>query len=135
VNIVTCTTETPGAYPHRIAVRAHQLITDLSAPDSGDAGPDGHDLFDASLASCKATTAMWFAKRHGWPLESVDVRVERDGTEERKGTYKLALHIGLYGPLSDEQRDRIYAAIEKCPIHKLMTTTDVVVETVRLAAP
>jgi putative redox protein len=41
---------------------------------------------------------------------------------------KLAFH----GPLTGEQKQRLYAAVEKCPVHKLMTTTEVVIETAPL---
>ncbi len=135
MNIVTCTTESPGAYAHRIAVRGHSWVTDLQAPDSDDAGPGAHDLFDASLAACKAHTAIWFAKRHGWPLEAVDARIERDDADERKGVYRLTLHLGLRGPLTDDQRARIYAAVERCPVHKLMVSAEVVITTVPTEAP
>jgi putative redox protein len=36
--------------------------------------------------------------------------------------------------MTDEERARIYAAVAKCPIHNLMTTTEVVIETAPLEA-
>jgi uncharacterized OsmC-like protein len=36
----------------------------------------------------------------------------------------------LHGPISDEQRASLYRAVVACPVHKLMTTTDVQIETV-----
>jgi putative redox protein len=56
--------------------------------------------------------------------------VERDASDERKGVYRLNLRVELHGPLSDEQRQAVLRAIAACPIHKLMTTTDVQIETV-----
>ena len=43
-----------------------------------DSAPSAHDYFDASLAACKALTAVWFARRNGIPLERVESHVERD---------------------------------------------------------
>lgn len=136
MNTVLCTTEEPNGYRHRITVRAHELHADVSIESGGgDTAPGAHDYFDASLAACKATTAMWFAKRNGIPLEKVEARVERDDSEERKGRYKLLVHLAFHGPLTDDQRKRLYAVAEKCPVAKLMTSTEVVIETTPLETP
>lgn len=136
MNSVDCTTEQPSGYRHRIVVRAHELHTDVGVADGGtDSAPDAHDYFDASLAACKALTAMWFAKRNNIPLERVESHVERDSSEERKGRYRLLVRLEFHGPLTDEQRKRLYAVAEKCPVSKLMTTTEVVIETAPLDSP
>ena len=58
--------------------------------------------------------------------------IERDDSEERKGKYVLKVRLGFHGPLTSEQRTRLYNAVASCPIHKLMTTSDVVIETAPL---
>ncbi len=133
MEIIHSETEQPGDYPHRITVRSHVIRTDLETAAGGaDTAPSAHDYFDAALASCKSLTAMWYAKKNGMPLERVDVQVERDDSEERKGRYVLHVRLAFHGPLSDEQRTRLYAAVGKCPVHKLMTSTEVVIETAPL---
>jgi len=130
MSTVHCTTERPGTYRHRITIGAHELHADLTKEEGGDdAAPGAHAYFDVSLAACKALTAMWYAKKNGFPLESIDVDVVRDDTEERKGRYKLSVALAFHGPLDAEQKKRIYAAVERCPVSKLMTTTEVVIET------
>lgn len=130
MNAVHCTTETPELYPLRVEVRGHTFRADLSTSLGGeDAAPGAHDFFDASLAICKAHTAMWFAKRNGIPLERVEVHVERNDGEERKGRYVLLVRLDFIGALSEQDRKRLHAAAEKCPVSKLMTTSEVVVET------
>ncbi len=115
-------------------MRAHELHADLGVAEGGeDAAPDPHDYFDASLAACKALTAMWFAKRNGIPLERVEADVVRDDSQERSGHYKLAVRLAFHGPLTEEQRNRLYVAAGRCPISKLMTTSEVVIETAPLA--
>jgi putative redox protein len=134
MNTIHCTTEQSGGSRHRIEVRAHEVFTDLTIADGGqDSAPDAHDYFDASLVACKALTAVWFARKNGFPLERVEAHVERDDSEERKGRYKLMIRLAYHGPLTDEQRRRLHAAVERCPISKLMTTTEVVIETAPLA--
>lgn len=133
---VHCTTERPNGYLHRIDIRAHELHADLDVAGGGDdAAPGAHDYFDASLAVCKAHTAMWFAKKNDIPLERVECHVERDDSAERTGQYKLFVRLAFHGALTDEHRKRLYAAVARCPVAKLMTTSEVVVETAPLEAP
>jgi putative redox protein len=128
---VHCTTEHPNGSLHRLQVRSHVFYTDLPVGDGGeDAGPNAHDYFDASLAACRALTAVWFARRNAIPLERVESHVDRDNSEERKGLYRLIVRLVFHGPLTDEHRTRLHAAVARCPVSKLMTTSEVVIETV-----
>jgi putative redox protein len=123
-------TETSGRVAQSIQLGAHTLRADMTADEGGDgSAPSPHDYFDASLAACKALTAHWYAKRNNMELERVEVDVTRDGSEERKGRYVLKVKLTFHGNLSDEQRTKLHAAVARCPVHKLMTTTDVVIET------
>ena len=120
-----------GEYPHTVRVRSHSFTTDVGAAlGSADTGPGPHDLFDASLAACKALTATWYARRNKIPLERVEIHLESDGSAERAGVYKLTVRATFHGPLTDEQRASLDRAIAACPLHKLMTTADVQIETV-----
>jgi putative redox protein len=126
-------TETPGTYPQVLHVRQHTLHADVGAAlGSADSAPGPHDYFDAALAACKTLTATWYAKQHDIPLERVESHVERDDTKERQGTYVLKVRLAFHGPLTDEQRKKLYDVVARCPVHKLMTTTDVVIETAPL---
>lgn len=127
MNVVDCETEKPGGSRQVVHVRSHTFNADLGEFDSA---PGAHDLFDASLAACKALTATWFARRNGIPLERVESHVERDDSQERTGVYKLRVRLAFHGPLTDEQRATLSRAVSHCPVHKLMTTVDVQIETV-----
>jgi putative redox protein len=131
--MIDCETERPNEFPQVLRVRAHTFRSDVGA-DAGstDSAPGPHDYFDAALAGCKTLTATWYAKKNGIPLERVEAHVERDNTRERKGTYVLKVRLAFHGPLSDDQRTKLYEAVANCPIHKLMTTTDVQIETAPL---
>jgi putative redox protein len=128
---IDCQTETPGAFPQVLHVRKHAFRADVNEEAGGtDSAPGPHDYFDASLAACKALTATWYARKNNIPLERVESHVERDDKEERSGKYILRVRLAFHGArLSEEDRTRLYTAASKCPIHKLMTTTDVLVET------
>ena len=130
MNTIDAKTVRPGEYPLEIRVRKHTFTADASVAAGGqDAAPGPHDYFDSALAACKAITAMWYAKRHGIPLERVESHVESDDSDERRGVYKLRVRVELFGPLTDDQRAQVQRAIAACPIHKLMTTSDVQIET------
>jgi putative redox protein len=130
---IDCATETPNTFPQRIQVRGHSFRSDVG-PSSGstDSAPGPHDYFDAALAACKTLTATWYARRHQIPLERVESHVERNDSEERRGRYVLKVRMAFHGALSDDQRSRLYAAVAACPIHKLMSTAEVVIETAPL---
>ncbi|HLY74426.1 MAG TPA: OsmC family protein [Planctomycetota bacterium] len=128
-----CETEVPNSFPMRLRVRAHTFRSDVGASSgSTDSAPGPHDYFDAALAACKALTATWYARKHQMPLERVETRIERNDSEERRGKYTLKVHLSFQGPLTPDQRSRLYAAVAACPIHKLMTSAEVVVETAPL---
>ena len=113
---------------HTVRVREHAFTVDASVPEGGDdAGPSPHDLYDAALASCKAVTVLWYAKRKGIPVDDIQVTIDRDASGERGGVYKLATVLHLTGELSDEQRQELLTVAGKCPVHKLMTavTTEI----------
>jgi len=132
---ITCATEVPNGYPVQLQVRSHSFRSDVGVGSgSTDSAPGPHDYFDAALAACKALTAIWYARKHQMPLERVETRVERDDSEERRGKYVLKVHLAFHGPLSPEQRTRLHAAVAACPIHKLMSTAEVVIETAHLEA-
>lgn len=129
-NVVNCSTEQAGGYPQVLRTRTHTFRADVG-PDSGstDSAPSPHDYFDAALAACKALTATWYAKRHDIPLERVESHVERDDSEERTGKYRIRVRVEFHGPMSDAQRTALTRAVAACPIHKLMTGTEIDIET------
>ncbi|MDB4936775.1 MAG: hypothetical protein JWP87_3747 [Labilithrix sp.] len=125
--------ENPNAFPQVLHVRAHTLRADVMAPSgSTDSAPGPHDYFDAALLACKTLTATWYARKNGIALERVEGHVERDDTEERAGKYRLKVRLAYHGALTSEERMRIHAAVARCPIHKLMTTGEVTIETAPL---
>jgi putative redox protein len=113
---------------HDIHVGRHNLATDLSVEDGGEASaPTPHDLYDAALGACIALTVLRHAKHRKMEIEDVVVSVERDASQERAGVYGLSAALILTGDLSPEQRQELLRVADKCPIHKLMTvvTTEI----------
>lgn len=117
-------------YRHSVNINHHELFTDLPKSLGGDdSAPSPHDYFDAALASCKALTVRLYAQKKDIPLTGVTVEVTHDATDEQKGRYTLNVKLTLKGVLTDAQRDELHRVADRCPVHKLMTTADINIET------
>ncbi|OZI47664.1 osmotically inducible protein OsmC [Bordetella genomosp. 5] len=125
---ITLHANAPGTLRYTATAEGHALPVGMPAPQGE--GPDPHDYFDTALGGCKALTLMVYAQRKQIPLESVDVEVVRDASDERRGIYRLTTQLRLNGNLTEAQRDELLAVSEKCPIHKLMTAVDVQLSTI-----
>ncbi len=115
---------------HVVAVRQHAFAIDEPAANGGeDLGVTPHDLYDSALGACKALTVLWYANRKLIPVDDIEVTVERDDTEERKGIYRLRTVLHVTGALSESQRQELLEVAGKCPVHKLMTQATTEVQT------
>jgi putative redox protein len=126
---IECKNEVDGVFRQVVRVGAHTVYADVAVTLGGAASaPSPHDYFDASLATCKALTAMMFAKKHSIALDHVEVVVDRDAGREREGTYVLRVRLDYFGALSNDDKQRLHDAVSRCPIQKLMTTATVEVD-------
>ncbi len=109
---------------------AEDLFVDVPEAFGGEgSAPDPHDYFDLSLGACKAITAQMYARRKGWPLEGIEVVVNRNEREERRGVYRLEVVMAFLGKLDADQQARLEEISHKCPIHRLMTDAMVMITT------
>ncbi|NWA27556.1 OsmC family protein [Pseudomonas gingeri] len=127
---ITINTESSEGFRHSVQIDDHQLFTDVPKSAGGEgSAPEPHDYFDAALGTCKALTLKLYAQKKGIPLTGVTVEVKRDNSQEQKGHYGLQVKLTLKGVLSDAQREELHKVADRCPIHKLMTSTEVSIET------
>lgn len=128
---ITVHTEPGDGFRHSIDVDGlHRLQTDLpEALGGSDAAPSPHDYFDAALGACKALTLKLYAQKKNIPLTGVTVEVKRDNSEEPTGKYSLRVKLTLQGNLTEAQRHDLDRIADHCPVHKLMTSADIDIET------
>ena len=128
---VTVNTVSHDSFRHSIKIDDQEpVFTDLPKTMGGESSaPSPHDYFDAALGACKALTVKLYAQKKGIPLTGVTVEVKHDATEEQQGKYALHVKLTLKGVLTDAQREELHRVADKCPVHKLMTTADITIET------
>ena len=123
---------TSPAFLERIAAGRHSLQADEPCTAGGqDGGPSPYQFLLAALGSCKAITLRMYAARTSWPLTGVCVnlslaKVHADDAaacaSEDRLIDSVEVEIRLIGELSDEQRQRLLAIAEKCPVHRTLSS-------------
>lgn len=116
-----------------VVAGAHQLLSDEPAAAGGtDRGATPYDLLLAALGSCTSMTVAMYARRKGWPLERVTVRLRHArvhaedcaACETRDARLTIIdREIVLEGSLGEEQRARLMEIASRCPIHLTLTST------------
>ena len=117
-------------FAQEIVIGPHRLVADEPTEVGGtDEGPTPYDLLLAALGSCTSMTVGVYARRKGWPLQDVAVRLRHSRIhatdcaecETKEGKIdRVELDIELTGPLSNEQRSKLLEIAEKCPVHRTL---------------
>ncbi|GEM68796.1 hypothetical protein SMI01S_24020 [Sphingobacterium mizutaii NBRC 14946 = DSM 11724] len=78
-------------------------------------------LLLSSVGACKAITMRMYANRKEWKVDKIDIKVssEVQRSEQQQTTY-IKCNIFIEGDLDEEQKRRLYAIGEKCPVHKML---------------
>ncbi len=114
----------PTGFQTILAGKTHGYLADEPIELNGTGlGFSPSELLLASLSACKAMTIRFFARRQGWTtLDDVDVFCEME-TEKRDGkTFtQIKTQVKLTGDLTDEQRGKLVAVADKCPVQRILT--------------
>jgi len=126
---VTATTVS-GGFRTEIDAAGHPLVADEPRSVGGtDLGPSPYDLLGAALASCTTMTLQMYARHKKLDLERATVRVEHgkihakdcEDCETTEGRIdEFVREITLEGDLDEDQRQRMLAIADKCPVHRTL---------------
>jgi putative redox protein len=119
-------------FAQNVAAGPHRFRSDEPATVGGtNSGPTPYDLLLAALGSCTSMTVGMYARRKQWPLERVAVHLRHSRvhagdcaaceTQDARLTV-IDRDIQLDGSLSEEQRARLLAIANRCPVHLTLTS-------------
>lgn len=121
----------------------HTFVVDEPVSFGGtDEGPAPYELLLASLGTCTSMTLHLYARRKGWPLEHVEIRLRHQRQEvqdcehcdrEERFLDHVEKEIVLSGPLTEEQVGRLAEIAERCPVNLTLKKPIRTTQEVRLA--
>jgi len=127
-----------NGFKTHIETRDLSIIADEPLDEGGgNAGPTPIELLLGALGACAAITARMYAQRKGWALEGVEINVstERFKAGEYAGYAGTANFINEFrqmitfkGDLTDDQRTRLLEIAGKCPVHRILTEDNIMIE-------
>jgi uncharacterized OsmC-like protein len=121
-----------AGFAQEISAGPHRLSADEpKAVGGSDTGPPPYDLLLAALGSCTSMTVAVYARRKGWPLEKVTVRLRHSkiyasdcaDCETKEGKIdRIERDIQFEGTLTSEQRSMLREIANRCPVHRTLTS-------------
>lgn len=121
-----------GKFQLAVSSGEHSFLADEPASVGGlGSGLSPYELVSAGLAACTVMTMRLYADRKGFPLERASATVEHGKVADMTPPDRFTRTIVLDGPLSEDQRARILAIADRCPVDlTLLRGSDVKTELV-----
>ena len=111
--------EETGKGAFQLAMRSgrHHFLADEPESVGGmGSGLSPYELVAAGLAACTTMTMRMYAERKGYPLKRARTVVAHAKRPEEMRADLFTRRITLEGPLDDEQRRKIIAIADRCPV-------------------
>jgi len=121
-----------AGFAQEVVAGSHRIASDEPREAGGsDTGPSPYDLLLAALGSCTSMTVAMYARRKGWPLREVTVRLRHSrihaddcaDCETKEGMLdRIERDVQFIGALTTEQRDKLLEISNKCPVHRTLSS-------------
>lgn len=100
-------------------IRNHLIAFDEPLESGGqDKGPSPMEMVCASLAACTVITIKMYLNHKHWATEGISAEVSHTKDDAGKNVFKRS--ITVRGSFDAEQKSRILAIANKCPVHKVL---------------
>lgn len=119
-----------GSFRNEVEAGRHRFVIDEPVEAGGtDDGPTPYDLLGAALGGCISMTLVFYARREKLPLEGVNVTVSHarshakdcaDCTTKSGFIHRFKVDIELFGPLTEDQRQKLLGVAGRCPVGKTL---------------
>jgi len=83
-----------------------------------DTGFSPKELLAAALSACTSATLRMYIEKHGWEIPEIKVETE---LTESEGTSTFERKITFAAGLADDQKKRLMAVANTCPVHKILS--------------
>ncbi len=114
---VVATETLDGLFQLTVRSGEHTFFADEPASVGGKgSGLSPYELVSAGLAACTVMTMRLYANRKGFPLERASTTVQHEKVRDMVPPDRFTRTIVLDGPLNDDQRARILAIADRCPV-------------------
>src|SRR5258706_1066045 len=117
-------------FAQEVIAGSHRIASDEPVAAGGtDLGPSPYDLLLAALGSCTSMTVAMYARRKGWALHEVTVRLRHSrihaddcaDCETKEGMLdRIEREIELTGTLTEDQRSKLLEISNRCPVHRTL---------------
>jgi putative redox protein len=123
-------------FAQHVSTSSHYWVADEPVKVGGkNAGPDPYDHVLAGLGACTAMTLRMYAERKNLPVKHIKVELTHtrnykedcDNCEQQRGMEAIVRNISFTGDLDMEQKARFLEIADKCPVHKTLHSSALVV--------
>lgn len=131
--ITRVTEADPDGYLQDVQTGPHHALADEPEKFGGtDKGFTPYGFVAAGLGTCTSMTIRMYARRKNWPLDGVRVDVSHakehavDAADPGAKVDHFDRVIALSGDLSEDQRAKLLAIADKCPVHRTLERSSVI---------
>ena len=127
---------------HVISIGNFSFMLDEPKEAGGDnIGPNPYETLLAALGACTSMTILMYSRVKGWNIENIEIELSHEKIHaedctscETKSGYldKITRNIRIKGNLSEDQLQRLFEIARKCPVHKTLTSENVINDKIEL---